>query len=256
MAPSLRDAVNPKEDIKRREIRLAKIEEIDKAWDDLFFIMAGEEVFKKIPEDYSSFQKSMRQSLEEARRDLLTGKPITAPPSGNLLNKLGELLSVHYNPPQNGEGMAADLRHLREYYCSDFYSSSVEMALDLSLCKLIGNVKKLYAITSQKGERELARTKKSTKAKKDKTNERKGIVIAIYEHGKTIQTGTKFNRACAIIREQFEDSRGKEEVWGKITKDQKKMPTPSLDSINRWLIEAGICDRDFKKEKRYWIRQT
>jgi hypothetical protein len=72
----------------------------------------------------------------------------------------------------------------------------------------------------------------------------------------SLEAGTKFNKAYTIIREQFEDSRGKEGPWGTIPKDPKKMPTPSLDSIKRWLIESGIRDRDFKLEGRYWIKQT
>jgi len=256
MEPNIRDAAQRVEHEKRLKIRVAKIEEITKAWDDLFFILAGEEVFKKIPGDYSSFEKSMRKSLEEANQHYLTEDLTTAPQLNDLLNNLGKLLSVDYFPPQDGKGMAVDLIRLREYYRSDLFFTSVEMVLDLSLCKLIGNVKKLYAITSHKGERELTRTKKSTKAKKEETDKRKEFVIAIYEHGKAIEDGTKLNMAHTIIREQFEDSRGKEGPWGTIPKDQKKMPTPSLDSIKRWLIEAGIRDLNFKKEGRFWIKQT
>jgi hypothetical protein len=36
MAPSLRDAANQIEDENRHRVRLAKLEEIGKAWDDLF----------------------------------------------------------------------------------------------------------------------------------------------------------------------------------------------------------------------------
>jgi hypothetical protein len=252
MEPNLRDAAQRVVQEERRKIRLAKIEEITKAWDDLFFVIAGEKVFKKTPGDYSSFEKSMRKSLEEANQHHLT----EAPPPIDLFNNLGELLSVDYVPPRDGKGMAFDLIRLREYYRSDFFFPSVEMALDLSLCKLIGNVKKLYAITSQKGERDLTRTKKSTKAKKEETDKRKDFVIAIYEHGKAIEVGTKLYKACIIIRKKFEGSRGSEGPWGTIPKEQKKMPTPSLDSIKRWLIEAGIRDRDFKLMERYWTKQT
>ena len=246
------------DDEKRRKIRLAKLEEIRKAWDDLFFVLAGEEVFKKIPgvSDYPSFERSMRLSLEDANHHHLTEKPGTTSPSGDLFKKLGKLLCVDYVPPQDGKGMAVDLIIIRDYYSSNVFIPSVEMALDLSLCKLIANLKNLYAITSQKGKRELTRTKKSAKAKKDENDKRKEFVIAIYEHGKAIEAGTKFYRAYTIVREQFEDSRGKKGPWGIIPKEIEKMRTPSLDSIKRWLIEAGIRDRDFKLEESYWIKQT
>ena len=124
MEPNLRDAAQRVEHEERRKIRLAKIEEITKAWDDLFFVIAGEKVFKKIPGDYSSFEKSMRQSLIEAGHHLKEGHPTVVgayiPPPGDLLNKLGKLLSVDYVPPQDGKGIAVDLIHLREYYIIPF----------------------------------------------------------------------------------------------------------------------------------------
>jgi hypothetical protein len=227
--------------------------------------MAGKEVFKKISRvyvfkeisgDYSCFEKSMRESLEEAKQHLLTEDIATAPLLNDLMNNLGKLLSVDYVPPQTGKGMAVDLIRLHEYYCSDFFFPSVEMVLDLSLCKLIGNVKKLYAITSLTGKREFTRTIKATKVKKEGTDRIKIFIIAIYEHGKAIEAGTKFNMACNIIRKQFENSRGKEGPWGTIPKEPKDMPTPSLDSIKRWMTEAVIRDRDYNLEGRFWIKQT
>jgi hypothetical protein len=254
MESNLRDVAEVVEHEELSRIRLSKIEEITKAWDDLFFVLAGKDVFKKIPgiSDYSSFEKSMRQSLEEASH-YLPEEPITTPPPGDLLNQLGELLSVDYVPPQDGKGMAVDLIRLREYYRVDFLFPSIETALDLSLCKLIGSVKKLCAIAVQKGERELTRTKRTNKTRKDDKDKRKVFVIAIYDHGITIEAGTKLSRVCAAIKDQFNDWKGKEGYWGTIPKD---MHIPSRDSIKRWLKEEGILDRDFMPKGSYWIKQT
>lgn len=145
---------------------------------------------------------------------------------------------------------------LNKTYFANVLWGVPEAGLDMALVKLSKNIGHCEIVAMSYGERNLCRTTKSTKAKKKKTDNRKVFIIAIYEHGEAIEAGTKFNKAYTIIREQFEDSRGKEGPWGTIPKDPKKMPTPSLDSIKRWLIEAGIRDRDFKKEGWFWIKQT
>jgi hypothetical protein len=104
-----------------------------------------------------------------------------------------------------------------------------------------------------KADRELTRIKKTIKAKKDANDKRKIFVIAIYDHGENIEAGTKSSKVCTAIIDQFTYWRGKEGYWGTIPKD---MPIPSRDSIKRWLKEAGILDRDFRREGSYWIKQT
>ncbi len=130
-----------------------------------------------------------------------------------------------------------------------------EAALDLSLAKLAYQVGVETSGIRHWGRREKTRTYIANKAKREK-NERKAFIIAIYEHGKPIEVGTKFNAVCSIMQKQFKKWRGKQGPWGTIPEDPKKMKTPSLDSIDRWLKEAGIHDRDFKREGRYWIKQT
>lgn len=90
-------------------------------------------------------------------------------------------------------------------------------------------------------------------AKKEKTNKTKGFVIAVYEHGLSIEPGTSFNKACNIIVKQFKDWQGKEGVWGIIPKEIRP---PHKDSIKRWLKEERILERDFRQDGRYWIKQT
>jgi hypothetical protein len=172
MTLSLRDAAGTQDDETRRKIRLAKLDEIRKAWDDLFFVLAGEEVFKKIPgvSDYPAFEKSMRLSLEEAKEP-----PFTAPP-GDLLARLGELLSVDYTPPRTGIDMAGDLISLQDYYRSNFFYPAIEMALDLSFCKLIRAVCVLQAAAQERG----IKTLSPTKAKKTKAVSRKTTVLEAF----------------------------------------------------------------------------
>jgi hypothetical protein len=173
---------------------------------------------------------------------------------------LNLMASLQYTPPIQFRSVGVHLSELYAYYTKIIRDSEplslVEVVLDYSLCKLMFMAGMFYEHSLNKGHRELKRTIKSTKKKKEKTDNRKVFIIAIYEHGKAIEAETKFNMACTIIRKQFEDSRGSKGPWGTIPMDPKEMPTPSLDSIKRWLIEAGICDRDFKLEGRFWIKQT
>jgi hypothetical protein len=166
----------------RRQVRLAKLKEILKAWDDLFFILVGEDVFKKMPgvSNYSSFEKGMRQSLEESEHCHLMGTPATVHPPDDLLKQVGKLLSVDYAPPQDGKGMAVDLMGLSAYYRSNFISPSIEMVLDLSLCKLIGVVNRMYGATQARGKTILTGRKKQ---KEEVASSRSVISGAFYELG-------------------------------------------------------------------------
>jgi hypothetical protein len=141
----------------RHEVRQEKLKEIMKAWEDLFFILAGEDVYKKYSggNHYSSFEKRIRQGFEKSwQKHLAEGKFTEKDigPPGVLLDSMGDLLKVNYLPPPAGEDIATDLILLKEYYRSNFFSPSVEMALDLSLCKLIGAVNRLYGAARVRGE--------------------------------------------------------------------------------------------------------
>jgi len=67
MEPNLREITQGIEHEERAKCRSAKRDEISKAGDDLFFVLAGENVFKKSPQfsDYASFEKGLRSTLEQ-----------------------------------------------------------------------------------------------------------------------------------------------------------------------------------------------
>ncbi|MBU4232262.1 MAG: hypothetical protein KKD99_05225 [Proteobacteria bacterium] len=239
--------------------------------------------------DYKTFEQKLLQGLEEVRTKEVQGDKSNLPYFFRILSNINEsislelgqvnsqeeredispqilslLLSYDYLPPKEWNDIVIHLTYLFIWW--ELHSRSQNLLDDFiplgdllylsSFSKLVGASYELLTSNTMKGERELKRTIKASKGKKEKTDKRKAFIIAIYEHGKTIEAGTKSNKAYTIIKNQFEDSRGKERLWGTIPKDQKKMPTPNLDSIKRWLIEAGIHNRDFKKEGRYWIKQT
>ena len=170
MATNLRDVAQEAVQEMRRKIRRAKISTIRKVWDDLFFVLVGEEVFKRIPDarDYSSFENELRMLLEKTERphpiiiaDLF---PVTDLPDnvGDLLARLGKLSSVDYAPPKNGKNMAIDLLRLQDYYMIDLLIPEIEMALDLYLCKLIRTISRLYATAQARGRTILTGRKKQS----------------------------------------------------------------------------------------------
>ena len=136
---------------------------------------------------------------------------------------------------------------------ADIQSYFFAKPLALAFGKLLAIVSKLETSSIMKSDRELTRIKKTNKTKKDENDKRKSFVIAIYDHGKTIDAGTKSSEVCTGIRDQFRDWTGIEGPWGTI---HENMRIPSRDSIKRWLKEAGILDRDFRREGSYWIKQT
>lgn len=184
----------------------------------------------------------------------------------DFIDELKRLSSPSYEGSDDLEEILKDLKFLWLYWeaCrryKTYFASSLagvpEAGLDMALVKLSKNIGRWEFAAMFYASREVPRTKKGTKEKQDKNDKRKGFVIAIYEHGKPIEPGTKFNMACDMIQTQFDKSRGNDKApWGLIPKDPNEMKTPSLDSIGRWLIEAGIRDRDFKKEGGFWIKQT
>lgn len=239
MEPNLGKAARWAEQEKLSKIRLAKINEITKIWKDLFFILAGEEVFMKIPgvSDYSSFEKSMEQELEEAeQKHLKKGHPVPVgayiPPPIDLLNQLGELLHLNYIPPQAGKDMAVDLITLKGYYQGVFFSSSIEMVLDLSLCKLIMAISELNAVARQRGI-----TLSPTKARKEKSRSKQtDVFLAFHSLNKKHQTSKSLQSLAAnivqILMYNGKKTPSEKTIIRYLTSDKKIMAD---------LIAMGIC---------------
>lgn len=202
METNLSEAARWAEQERRGKIRLAKLEEIRNAWDDLFFILKGEEIFKKSKHsDYSSFEKTMRQAFEKTWQKHLSERNSQesgdVKPPGILLKQLGELLSVNFTPPTDGKDIAVDLIQLQEYYRSNLFFPSIEMALDLSLCKLIGAVNRLYGVARARGETILTGRKKQQKKVTDNID----LTEEAFYHLKTIPKNLQ--KIGKSIREYF-----------------------------------------------------
>ena len=232
METNLRDVAQEIAQEMRRQIRRSKLEEIKKAWDDLFFILEGEEVFKRIPgaRDYSSFENELRMLLEEAERphpiiaDLF---PVTDPPVnvGDLLARLGKLSSVDYAPPKNGKNMAIDLLRLQGHYMIDLLIPEIEMVIDLSLCKLIRAVCVLHAEVNKKGNRTLS----PIKAKQMKTASRKIVVLeAFYKIDNKRAKGKSLNWIVEDIKKIIE-------INNETAESNERMAIPSARTIKRYL---------------------
>jgi hypothetical protein len=238
--------------------------------------------------NYDAFQEKLLQSLETKRAeedhrnepnlpfifrafseivsqtDILESHQVNSEEHETYFNKIHSLLmSPDYSPPADWKDIVFHLACLFNVWDlnarnpglhKDFCPLS-DLLLLLSFAKLMGASSELLAKYTIKGCRETSRTKKASKSKKAKTYERKGFVIAIYEYGETIAHGTKFSKVYKLIKKQFDNWRGKEGPWGIIPMEEK-MPTPSRDSVYRYLSEAGILERDFTREGNYLIKQT
>lgn len=171
---------------------------------------------------------------------------------------LNSMASFQYIPPPQFREAIIHLYVLFVYYTkiSKERLTLSEFAFDYSFAKLMFIAGMFYEHSLYKGSREIRRTIKTNKTRQEQSANIKAFIIAIYEHGKKIEKGTKFNKACDFIQTQFEYCRGIKCCWGTIPKDPRKMPTPSIDSIERCLKEDGIHKRDFRRKGRFWIKQT
>lgn len=244
MEPNLRDVAEEVEREKLREIRLAKIQEISKAWDDLFFILAGTKSFEKFKGGYSSFEKSMRQSFKEIEYNYGSDESIR-PSSSAITGRLGKLLSVDYVPPQDGKRMASDLIQLGEYYLSDSFVLSIEMVLDLSLCKLIGKIKEICAIEIQKGKRDLERTMNSSIKQKKNMEKKEEYIANIFPH--VIKKVLVERKTVSVIALAIKKD------WEAFPpKDQDIRKAPGITFISNILKKSG----KFKQTGGLWILKT
>jgi hypothetical protein len=173
-----------------------------------------------------------------------------------------------YSPPTEWKNLFTHLAclfaswdlHSRNPSLHEDFSPFSDMILLLSFAKLMGAAYELFANYTMKGERELTRTKKSTKAKKEKSNKRKEFVIAIYEHGERIASGTRLSEAIKMLQRQFMKSKESElkkskkerPKWGVIPDDMK---TPGRDSIIELFKADGILESDFEEKRGHWFKK-
>ena len=146
--------------------------------------------------DYRTFEKKLMQGLEETKAKETQGEEPFWPlvlsemisPELDQVNSRQEqehvfpqvlplLLSPGYSPPTEWQDIVTHLAclfvswnlNLRTNLLKDF-SPLGDIMLLLSFCKLMGASYEIFANFTMKGERELKRTKKSTKTKKENTD--------------------------------------------------------------------------------------
>lgn len=166
-------------------IRYFKIREIQKAWEDLSSIGIVPVLYVRHPDymDYKSFDDSFREKfkitwgdnqialakinseIEKMNSDegLVIGIKLRGIRDDEL-DLFDKLLSLDYLPPEDWNDIALHLRLLIGYYSNgNMFIPSIEMRADLSMCKLIGAVNKLYGAARVEGETRLAGRKKQGK---------------------------------------------------------------------------------------------
>lgn len=182
MELNLHEAAYQRELKDRATLRLAKQQEMRKVWEDLFFILAGEAVFKKCPDfhDYASFEKAMRATLEAVRpQQPPPSPPVANSPEGPLPRGLalgGPWARLDYSPPEDATKLAMDFLGLQDCYGSTVLSPSREMILDLSLLKIIRAVSRLFVVAWSRGDTTLS----PLKARKQKVLARQTDILEAF----------------------------------------------------------------------------
>jgi len=146
-------------------------------------------------------------------------------------NVINLMESIDYASPNDTLEIIDHLWVLWTYYKNYWsYPPTVkDMALDLSLCKLMGAAYLNFNVLTQKGV-DLPRTKKSTAKKRGDKEVLKGAVYEIYYHLDT--KGLKKNTIAKIIKEKLEI--------------KYKKDTLSVKTIVRYLEENQKIKEDIK----------
>jgi hypothetical protein len=171
------------DDEEVQAIRHFKLKELQKAWDDLFAIGIVPVLYDRHPEytDYGTFEEGFREKfkitwgsipnvlekidpeIEKMKNgdEITIGIKIKGIEEGEEDIFFEELLSLDYSPPQDWKGIYRHLLILVGYYSNaNIFIASVEMRVDLSLCKLIGAANRLYGTVKARGETILTGRKK------------------------------------------------------------------------------------------------
>jgi len=265
-----------------RAIRHYKLKEIRKAWDDLFFIGIAPELYKNRANytDYKTFEEGFRKKFDQIYRnnqsiteEILLEEDIFNGIKGvkeDLENEMDMLLSLEFIPPQDWRNIANLLQFLITYFGSNIYFPSIEMRLDLSLCKLMKAIGELSVIAGANGA-ELARVKKSTSALKSRVEEKKTYVYEIYYRSNEINEGMNLHTVATIIRDEFIKKQEEgtipkylphpNRIMGKNMYPCKKtikkpFRPPKITMIKEYLFENEKIRKDFKKKGRSWIIGT
>ena len=247
-----------------RAIRYYKLQEIQKAWDDLFAIGMVPILYERHPEymDYKTFEQGFRErfkstwgnseivsaGIDSEIKKMGSDEKVVI---GIKLKGIGEdeldlfenkLLSLDYSPPPDWKDIAQHLLILVSYYShGNIYIPSIEMRVDLSLCKLIGAVNRLYGAAMIKGETRVAGRKRQEKNLESSQAE----VFAAYQY-LGIKNKPRYNSKLRIAEDiqKYLISENKDESEGK----KKKIPSTrtiirhleSYKETRNDLIEKGL----------------
>lgn len=149
-----------------RRFGITKCRSLKKAWEDLFAIGIVPVLYERHPKymDYKTFEDGFRKNSnvtlaskqtlllminsEIEKMDFEGELIFTIKLKGieeDEFDLFDKLLSLDYSPPPALQDISTHLLILVDYYSNDnIYIPSIEMRADLSMCKLIGVVNRLY----------------------------------------------------------------------------------------------------------------
>jgi hypothetical protein len=170
---------------------------------------------------------------------------LSDPKIGEILNSLA---SSQYTPPIKFKEVIIHLATLYAYYITIYEKALTlaEMSLDYSFAKLLFMAGMFYEDSLNKGHRELKRTKKGTKTRKDKAQKKiKHIVkIFFYVKNKVAEDRKTLSTMADAIKNDWINFPPEDE-------DIRK--APGLTLIKDVLMDNEKIRNEFEKVGRLWI---
>jgi hypothetical protein len=241
-------------------IRHYKVEELKKAYDDLFTIGIVPVLYEKQPKyiDYKTFEENFRKKLKVAANNRMVkinseiekrvseeGVTFVIKLEGmqeDELDLFDKMLSLDYSPPSDFQDISTHLLILVGFYIrGNTYIPSVEMRVDLSMCKLIGVVNRLYGATEARGKTTLSGRKKQ---EENVASSQTDVFEAFQYLG--IKNKSRYRTKSRIAQDIIKYLEAKNEEPG--SDEKKRIPSErtviryldSDDKVRNDLIEMGV----------------
>jgi hypothetical protein len=239
------------------KIRDTRLNEILKCLKSLYVIINAYKQYKhETHTDFDSMIKQVNNSLnsEEESRKLFhyfdTSYAIGSDEFNNYYRQIMTMInSPEYRPPNIAEDIYDHLLTLWFCYSSHYLRHRYllrDLQLDLCLMKVMSRADLAFNDIINKGNRDLQRTKGSTKTQKEKAHKRREHIIQLFNYIKKKESGKKMTlRAVALaIRND----------WKAFSPEDKdiKMP-PGVTLISEILGNSEETNRDFERVGRLRI---
>lgn len=255
------------------ELRVSIAKEIEKLLTRIFFNPEIPSLYRDYPNefDYKIFEQKVLSALEEEERKEVPKDGLKLPYVFRVLSEelhavsqdnsskekenissrvIRLLMSPDYLPPVEWVDIFTHLGVLYGIWNVSIKNPEpfTELILLFSFCKLMGASHELSANYTMKGERELTRTKRTSKTIKAKSSEKKNWVFKIYSTSSKINVGMKLHTVAQTIEKEFKKLQG-------IGTIPRHIKTPGIHQIKNYLSNNDKIRNDFEQKGRYLIKK-